>query len=53
MNTVFSAGFGAVLGGLLYLVPGGVIFSFPAALLPFVLAISIEAVLGAVDHHIN
>jgi len=53
MSVIFSAGFGAVLGGLLYLVPGGVIFGFPAALLPFVLVISIGAVLGAVDHHIN
>jgi len=53
MSVIFSAGFGAVLGGLLYLMPGGVIFGFQAALLPFILAISIGAALGAVDHRIN
>ena len=36
MSMVVSAGFGVVLGGLLYLMPGGVIFGFPAALLPLV-----------------
>jgi hypothetical protein len=44
---------GGVMGGLLYLVPGGVIFGFPASLPLFILAVVIGGVLGMMEQYVE
>jgi hypothetical protein len=44
---------GGVIGGLLYLVPGGVIFGFPASLPLFILAVVIGGVLGMMEQYVG
>jgi hypothetical protein len=44
---------GGVIGGLLYLVPGGVIFGFPASLPLFILAVVIGGILGLIEHYLE
>jgi hypothetical protein len=44
---------GGVIGGLLYLVPGGVIFGFPASLPLFILAVVIGGVLGMMEQYVE
>jgi hypothetical protein len=39
---------GGAIGGLFYIMPGGVIFGFPPSLPLFILAVVIEGILGLI-----
>ena len=42
---------GGAIGGLLYIIPGGVIFGFPASLPLFILAVVIGGILGMIEQY--
>ena len=53
MDRVLAVVGGGAIGGLLYIMPGGVIFGFPASLPLFILAVVIGGTLGMIEHYLE
>jgi len=53
MGRLLAVVSGGAIGGLLYIMPGGVLFGFPASLPLFILAVVIGGVLGMMEQYVE
>ena len=53
MGRLLAVVSGGMIGGLFYIMPGGVIFGFPASLPLFILAVVIGGILGLIVQYLE